>query len=96
MAKQDGKPGTGKGNDKVELLVVVNGDEVKVKAKPDETLGEVAAKALEKSENVGQPIENWELRNEDGQILDLARTVSSYNLVDGAILSLTLKAGVAG
>jgi hypothetical protein len=96
MAKQDGKPDTGKGNDKVDLVVVVNGDEVKVKAKPGETLGEVATKALEKSENVGQPIENWELRNEGGQILDLGRNVSSYNLADGAILSLTLKAGIAG
>jgi hypothetical protein len=96
MAKDGEKPDHGKGNDKVDLLVLVSGDEVKVKAKPDDTLLDVATKALEKSENVGQPIENWELRNEDGDVLDLARTVSSYGLASGTLLSLTLKAGVAG
>ena len=96
MAKDGEKPDPGKGNDKVDLLVLVSGEEVKVKAKPDDELLAVVTKALEKSENVGQPIENWEMRNEGGEILDLSRTVGSYALANGTLLSLTLKAGIAG
>lgn len=98
MAKED-KPDNGKGGgaDKVDLIIVVGGGaEVTVKAKLDDSLLDVAEKALKKSENTGQPVENWELRTESGSILDLNRTVGSYNLMNGALLSLTLKAGAAG
>lgn len=81
---------------KIDLVVLVSGVEVKIKAQHDELLRKVAERALKKSENVGQPLENWDLRNEAGEILDLDRTVGSYHLKDGALLSLTLKAGIAG
>ncbi|WP_286839996.1 MULTISPECIES: DUF2604 domain-containing protein [unclassified Acidiphilium] len=81
---------------KIDLVVLVSGVEVKIKAQHDELLRRVAERALKKSENVGQPLENWDLRNEAGEILDLDRTVGSYHLKDGALLSLTLKAGIAG
>jgi hypothetical protein len=89
--------GRGKGDDKkVDLIVLISGVEVPIKAKPDDLLRDVVEKALKTSENVGQPIENWDLRDESGNVLDLDRTVGSYDLADGALLSLTLKAGVAG
>ncbi|WP_342628575.1 DUF2604 domain-containing protein [Nguyenibacter vanlangensis] len=81
---------------KIDLVVLVSGVEVKIKAPHDELLRKVAERALKKSEDVGQPLENWDLRNEAGEILDLDRTVGSYHLKDGALLSLTLKAGIAG
>jgi hypothetical protein len=81
---------------KIDLVALVSGVEVKIKAQHDELLRKVAERALKKSENVGQPLENWDLRNEAGEILDLDRTVGSYHLKDGALLSLTLKAGIAG
>ncbi len=81
---------------KIDLVVLVSGVEVKIKAQHEELLRKVAERALKKSENVGQPLENWDLRNEVGEILDLNRTVGSYHLKDGALLSLTLKAGIAG
>jgi hypothetical protein len=81
---------------KFELIVLVSGVEVKIKAHAGELLRTVAERALKKSENVGQPLENWDLRNEGGDVLDLDRTVGSYHLKDGALLSLTLKAGIAG
>lgn len=81
---------------KIDLVVLVSGVEVKIKAQHDELLRKVAERALKKSENVGQPLVNWDLRNEAGEILDLDRTVGSYHLKDGALLSLTLKAGIAG
>lgn len=89
--------GKGKGDDKkVDLIVAVSGDDVDIKAKPDDTLESVADKALKKSEHLGRPLSDWVLRNADGDVLDLARTVASYGLKDGDVLSLTLEAGVAG
>ncbi|WP_423141111.1 DUF2604 domain-containing protein [Parablastomonas sp. CN1-191] len=89
--------GHGGGNAKVDLDVVVGGGEsVSIKAKLDDTLHDVAVEALKKSQNKGQPIENWDLRDEPGAVLDLARTVGSYGFASGTLLSLTLKAGVAG
>jgi Protein of Unknown function (DUF2604) len=91
-----GGGGGGHGNDKIDLIILVGGDEIDIKAKPDDTLRDLAEKALKKSENVGQPLENWDMRSEAGELLDLDRQVGSYNFANGALLSLTLKAGIAG
>lgn len=53
-------------------------------------------KALELTGNVGQPVENWELRDAEGQLLDLAKKVGEFAFVAGTKLFLTLKAGVGG
>ena len=81
---------------RIELRVIVSGDEVKIKAKLDELLSKVAERALEKSEHTGRPLSDWVMRNEAGEVLDIDRTVESYALQEGAILSLTLEAGAAG
>ena len=81
---------------RIELRVIVSGDEVKIKAKPDELLSKVAERALEKSEHTGRPLSDWVMRNEAGEVLDMDRAVESYGLKEGAILSLTLEAGAAG
>lgn len=97
--KPDGGTGGGHGggNDKIDLVVVVGGGEgVDIKAKPGDTLLEVAQEALKKSKNKGQPIENWEMRDASGNILDLGRAVGSFGFSSGVVLSLTLKAGIAG
>lgn len=80
----------------VSLAVIVNGQPVEVKAAPDSTLRHVAEKALHESGNSGQPLDNWELRDAAGQILDWNRSVEHYHLADGAKLFLNLKAGVGG
>lgn len=98
---KDEAPGAGgnkgKGDaKKIDLVIAVSGDDVDIKAKPDDTLEDVADKALKKSEHVGRPLSDWVLRNAAGEILELTRTVESYGLQDGDVLSLTLEAGVAG
>jgi hypothetical protein len=102
MSKEDNgsdpdKDKGGKGDDKkVDLIVSVSGDDVEVKAKIDDTLESVAEKALKKGEHLGRPLSDWVLRDAAGQVLELTRTVSSYGMKDGDVLSLTLEAGVAG
>jgi hypothetical protein len=78
------------------LTIVVNGVPAIVERNANAPLLSVVEKALHETGNVGQPIENWELRDANGQVLDLARTIGSYGFPDDVKLFLTLKAGVGG
>jgi hypothetical protein len=93
----DNGQGGGKGKpNKIRLVVVVNGDPVDVEANLNAPLQTVVNKALDESENQGQPPENWELRTEGGVILDTTQKVSTFGFVDGTVLVLSLKAGALG
>lgn len=81
----------------IDIAVIINGqpialDQVAVKA----VLRTIVERALSKSGNSGQPVDNWELRDANGQILDLQKTVEHYGIIGGAKLFLNLKAGVGG
>lgn len=52
--------------------------------------------ALRESGNHGQPPEDWELRNEAGQLLALSMPPDEAGLVDGQTLFLSPKAGAGG
>lgn len=80
----------------VELTFVVNGQPVTVKANQHAPIRTAAHRALEESGNSGQPIENWELRDAGGQILDLSRKIEDFHFPPGTMLFLNLKAGVGG
>lgn len=79
------------------ITVIVNGQPIEIEhVSVKELLRVVVERALNKSGNSGQPIENWELRDAAGQVLDLSKTVGHYGIVNGAKLFLNLKAGVGG
>lgn len=80
----------------IEIVVVVNGQLVPVKANGNAPLHTVVQHALNNSGNSGQPLQNWELRDDSGQVLDLNRKVEDYNIAGGAKLFLNLKAGIGG
>ena len=81
---------------RVEFIIVINGEPVAEKAGFDEQIGEVVARALKESGNAGQPIGDWELRDDSGQILDMGRKIGDLGIKEGAKLFLSLKAGVGG
>ncbi|MGA0594263.1 multiubiquitin domain-containing protein [Enterovirga sp. CN4-39] len=81
---------------KISLSILVNGVAAELRAKPDDKLGALLEKALEETENVGQPVEKWELRDEAGELLSLDETVGALGLKDGAILVASLQTGAAG
>ncbi|WP_246787025.1 DUF2604 domain-containing protein [Aminobacter sp. MDW-2] len=81
---------------KITLTIVVNGEPVSVEANVNAPLHTVIAKALTDSGNVGQPPENWELKDEGGTVLDGSKKVEDLGIVDGQRLFLSLKAGAAG
>lgn len=78
------------------LAVVVNGQQTEVEANENAPLRTVISKALEQTNNVGQPPENWELRDSSGNVLDLGKKIRDYRFPDNAKLFLSLKAGVGG
>ncbi len=80
----------------IDLSIVVNGQAVTVEANLDAPLRTVVPKALELSGNSGQPVENWELRDANGQLLDLAKKIREFAFTAGTKLFLSLKAGVGG
>ena len=56
---------------KISITVVVNGQPTVVDAIEDSPLGKIIPDALRQTENSGQPAANWELRDADGNLLDL-------------------------
>lgn len=81
---------------KITLIIVVNGDPVSVDANVNAPLHTVIGKALEMSGNVGQPPENWELKDAAGNVLDTSKKIEDLGLVAGTKLFLSLRAGAAG
>lgn len=81
---------------RLELVVVVNGQPVMVEANRNSPLVTVIPVALEKSGNTGQPPENWELRDSAGVELDTTRKIEDYHFPPDVRLFLNLKAGIGG
>lgn len=84
------------GKNKDTLTVVVGGQPVEVDANVHAPLKTIVPRALELSGNEGQPPENWELRDEVGNALDLAKKIEDYHFTADVKLFLNLKAGVGG
>jgi hypothetical protein len=80
----------------ITLNVVVNGQSTEVEANVNAPLRTVVNKALQQTSNAGQPVENWELRDAAGRVLDPERKVMDSGAVEGATLFLNLMAGVGG
>ena len=81
---------------KIEMTVVVNGQPTVVVAVEDDPLSAIIPDALRQTGNSGQPPENWELRDTDGNLLDLNKKIGDFGFDDKTRLFLNLKAGVGG
>ncbi|MER9395439.1 MULTISPECIES: DUF2604 domain-containing protein [unclassified Mesorhizobium] len=97
MSKDSGKgENHGGGPGKIEIAVVVNGQPTQVEANPNQPLHVIRTKALENTQNVAQPAENWEFKDEAGTLLDVDKEVGDFSFATPVTLFLSLKAGVAG
>ncbi|MEN3236379.1 multiubiquitin domain-containing protein [Methylobacterium ajmalii] len=83
-------------NREITLRIVVNGAEAQIKVREGTPLEKIRREALETTQNIGRPDDDWEFKDEAGNVLDLAQTVAGLGLHDGDLLFLSLKAGVAG
>jgi uncharacterized protein DUF2604 len=78
------------------LVIIVNGVPVEVERNANAPLLSVVEKALHESGNVGQPVESWEMRDAQGNILDPSRKIGDFDFPEGVKLFLSLKAGIGG
>ena len=85
-----------KHGEKVEVVIVVSGQPERLKVKANERLEHVVREALKKSGNQGQPPSEWELRTEDGRLLDQSQTVAEAGIHSGMTLFLSPTAGAGG
>ena len=81
---------------KAEITVVVNGQPTVIVAVENDRLRSIIPDALRQTGNSGQPPENWELRDSDGNLLDLNKKIGDFGFDEKTRLFLNLKAGVGG
>lgn len=81
---------------KIEIVVVVNGQPAPISANANAPLRSIVGKALQDTGNTGQGTENWELRDANGALLDLDAKIGSFDFALGVRLFLNLKAGIGG
>ena len=83
-------------DNEIDLTIVVNGQPTVVQANKNAPLHTVIPRALEQTGNAGQPVENWELRDSAGALLNLDQKIGDFNFPANVRLFLNLKAGVGG
>lgn len=79
--------------EKVTLTIVVNGQPTGVTASAQASVESLIPAALAQTGNVGQPPNNWELRDAAGNQLGPKNKVGEFA---GQTLFLNLKAGIGG
>lgn len=80
----------------LDLVIVVSGSPEAVRVNRNERLENAVREALRESGNHGQRPDDWELRNEAGQLLALSLHADEAGLFDGQTLFLSPKAGAGG
>jgi hypothetical protein len=85
-----------KNNNNIDVVVVVSGQPERLKVNVHQTVEHLVHEALQKSTNQGQAPSEWELRTEDGSLLEQAMTVAAAGIHDGVTLFLSPKAGAGG
>jgi Protein of Unknown function (DUF2604) len=82
--------------EQIAVEVIVSGQPVSLDANLEAPLRSLVERALTSTGNGGQPPDNWEFRNQAGDLLDMGSKLGALGLASGARLFLNLKAGVGG
>ncbi len=82
--------------DETTIVFIVNGEDVPATVNTHEKLHAARNKALAASKNTGRPPDEWEIRDEQGTLLDPNATIASFSFPPRVRLFLTLKVGAGG
>ena len=89
-------PDTSAVRNEIEITIVVSGQPERLKINEHQRLEHLVREALARSGNEGQLPSDWELRTEDGKLLDQEQTVAHAGIVNGQTLFLSPKTGAGG
>ncbi len=79
------------------LTFVVNGASTEVSVKPKDILRDAAIEALKATGNdQGRPIEEWDLKDSDGVVIDMSSKVETHGFTSATRLYLSPKIGAGG
>ncbi len=79
------------------LTFVVNGASTEVPVNSDDILRDAAVKALKATGNdQGRPIEEWDLKDSDGAVIDMSSKVEAHGFTSATKLFLSPKIGAGG
>jgi hypothetical protein len=81
---------------KLDVVMIVGGAPYSFSFAVGRNIGSIIEETLKETKNTAQPPENWELRDENGTLLDLGKHLREYGFHDGVKLFLTVKAGIGG
>jgi hypothetical protein len=81
---------------RIEVVVVVSGVPRAAEINAHEPLRNLVRDVLKASGDAGRAIEDFELRTEDGRLLDLAAKAADVGLHSGVTLFLNPRAGAGG
>lgn len=81
---------------KVTLTMVVNGKPYSLPFALGQKLHAIVAETLDKTGNMGQPSENWDLRDSAGNLLDLNQHLQNFRFPENTELFLNPRAGAGG
>lgn len=84
------------GEHKVTLIFIINGEGFSVETNVNAPLTAPVERALSESGNTGRPLDEWEVRDSNGVLLEIRRTVKDLGLRNGARLFLSLRVGAGG
>jgi len=81
---------------RIELVFIINGEDFRVEANGHAPLLAAVQRALGESGNTGRGLDEWEVRDIQGVLLDTHRSPLELGLISGARLFLSLRVGAGG
>lgn len=78
-----------------EVEIIVNGTSYGKLPFPESIImRKLMEEALKETKNTGRPLDDWEMKNTEGQLIDLEKHLRDYPSLDKVFI--TLKAGIGG
>jgi len=80
----------------ITIIFIVNGVDVHIEADGNQPLSVARNLALTESNNTGRPMDEWEVHNDEGVLLDPLKTPIELNIQNADRLFLNLSVGCGG
>jgi hypothetical protein len=81
---------------KIKIIFIINGQDYPIEVNVNAPLIEAVERALSESDNKGRALDEWEVRDASGVLLEKNRTPKDLGLLEEVRLFLSLSVGAGG